>query len=181
VSRRSDAPFGRYRSWNFRAIRSGTRPIAKSRSSSSIIWILAPRYQASRYVLCRYSRQRRLLNRRFMGADRYSYRYGPISTTPGCFANQFLEVYLDMVRDRVSAPAITVQPLGSISDREFELPPKRGGQYVDPEIQSSRMARTSNIGAGVSRSADCWRGHYSVVGVVSRLHPSAPAQALLRA
>jgi hypothetical protein len=30
------------------------------------------------------------------------------------------------------------------------------------------MARTSNIGAGVSRSADCWRGHYSVVGAVSR-------------
>jgi hypothetical protein len=74
------------------------------------------------------------------------------------------EIYLDIVTKRVSAPAITVQPLASIGDREFELPPKKGGQYVDPEIQSSRMAGTSDIGAGVSRSADCWRGHYSVVG-----------------
>jgi hypothetical protein len=34
------------------------------------------------------------------------------------------EIYLDIVTKRVSAPAITVQPLASIGDREFELPPK---------------------------------------------------------
>jgi hypothetical protein len=40
-------------------------------------------------------------------------------------ANQSFEIYLDIVRKRVSAPAITVQPLVSIGDREFELPPKK--------------------------------------------------------
>ena len=34
--------------------------------------------------------------------------------------NRF-EIYLDIVRKKVSAPAITVQPLASIGDREFEL------------------------------------------------------------
>jgi len=50
VSHRSDAPFGRYRSWIFRALRSRTRLIAKSRLSSSIIWIL--RHQVSTLALC---------------------------------------------------------------------------------------------------------------------------------
>jgi hypothetical protein len=35
------------------------------------------------------------------------------------------EICLDIVGKRVSAPAITVQPLASIGDREFELPPKK--------------------------------------------------------
>jgi hypothetical protein len=40
-------------------------------------------------------------------------------------ANQSFEIYLDIVRKRVSAPAITVRSLASIGDRELELPPKK--------------------------------------------------------
>jgi hypothetical protein len=40
-------------------------------------------------------------------------------------ANQSFEIFLDIVRKRVSAPAIIVQPLVSIGDRELELPPKK--------------------------------------------------------
>jgi hypothetical protein len=46
-----------------------------------------------------------LLNGRITRADRYSYRYGPISTKTEAFlANRSLEIYLDIVRERVSAP-----------------------------------------------------------------------------
>jgi hypothetical protein len=47
--------------------------------------------------------------------------------------NHSFEIYLDIVRKRVSAPAITAQPSASIGDREFELPPKK--EAVSMSIQ----------------------------------------------
>jgi hypothetical protein len=47
------------------------------------------------------------------------------------------EIYLDIVRKRVSAPAITVQPSASIGDREFELPPKK--EAVSMSIQKFNL------------------------------------------
>jgi hypothetical protein len=52
-------------------------------------------------------------------------------------ANQSLEIYLDIVAERVSAAAHHVQPLASIGDREFELLPKK--EAVSMSIQKFNL------------------------------------------